>query len=340
MDSILIEPEFTCPVCRTLAATQPIIAEDGFIYHKDCSKDFLQNMAENGKVTFISPMTGEVKGGTFISSKVIESTINLLHQCESTPISTDESDEEVADTMVKAKLGDTHHMAVLGRWHLFGEKQGVPIDVKYGFELVKKAHEQHCIEATAYYGHCLIRGLGTDKNFKDGKDALVDAACEGSGDGRDFAAYTLGFCCKNNMHGFKEDKKKAKKWLNKVLHMPDTNKIWQGYEFKDDEDSSDGQQTQALSDQSSPLPLPNKNDQDTGAKLLFDDNHTAVTMATASTIGNSSYSQPHSYFIGLSDNRKNRCEVCLKSFELKDMFGTRCYACADNELNSKFRYLS
>lgn len=336
MESTLIEPEFTCPVCRTLAGTHPIIAEDGFIYHKECAKDFLHT--KDSDVTFTSPMTGEVKGGTFITSKVIETTINLLQQLESNPTNADGSDEDVEDTIMKAKLGDTYHMAVLGRWHLFGEKQGVELDVNRGYELVRKSHEQHCIEGTAYYGHCLIRGLGTDKNFEVGKAALVDAACEApSGDAKDFAAYTLGFCRKNNMHGFKEDTKKAQKWLKRVVNMPDKNKIWEGYDFKDDNDE---EETQASADQSSILPSP-KNDQDMSTKRLFDDNHTVATMLTASSNGNSLYSQPQSsYFLGLSDNARKECEVCLKSFELKGMFGTRCLTCADNEWDSKFRYLS
>jgi TPR repeat protein len=82
----------------------------------------------------------------------------------------------------------------MGRWHLFGEQPSVEVDVKLGFELVKEAHEMNNIEATAYYGHCLIRGLGVEKNKTDGYELLVDATGEGSGAGKDFAAYTLGFC--------------------------------------------------------------------------------------------------------------------------------------------------
>jgi hypothetical protein len=140
-------------------------------------------------------MTNTVIGGTLITSKIVETTISYLRSPEKcSTIGDSNLDECIADTVVLAKTGSAQHMAILGRWHLFGEQPSVEVDVKLGFELVKEAHEMNNIEATAYYGHCLIRGLGVEKNKTDGYELLVDATGEGSGAGKDFAAYTLGFC--------------------------------------------------------------------------------------------------------------------------------------------------
>ena len=180
MDPKLIRVNFICPVCQGLAATQPVLAEDGFIYHDLCIKEYIDTKNH----TLSSPMKGIIYGSTLITLKAFEPTIKILETCEEPIDGNNHQDEQIADTIMKARLGDLQHMATLGRWHLFGEQAGVERNVSYGFQLVEKAHEGGNIEATAYYGHCLIRGLGTEKNKTEAYEALVDAHSEGSGDGK------------------------------------------------------------------------------------------------------------------------------------------------------------
>lgn len=95
--------------CSSIA-TQPVVAQDGFIYHKDCANDFLQT--EFGKTSFISQVTGKVVGGTLIP--LVEPAIQLFQQCKTKE--TKDEDEGVVDTIMKAKLGDTQCMALLGEY--------------------------------------------------------------------------------------------------------------------------------------------------------------------------------------------------------------------------------
>ena len=192
----MIKVNFVCPLCQALASPQPVLAEDGFIYHYKC----ISIQHKDDDAYRISPMTGARMGSSLVSSQSIKSTIEKLlsDQCNCTG-ENDEQSEKVAEIMIQAKLGDAQCMATLGRWHLFGEQQGVEIHIKCGFDLVKSAHEKNNIEASAYYGHCLVRGLGVTKNKSEGFELLVDAACEGKGEGKDFAAYTLGYCYKKVM---------------------------------------------------------------------------------------------------------------------------------------------
>ena len=180
MNPKLIRVNFICPVCQGLTVTQPVLAEDGFIYHHLCIKEYIDS--KNGKLS--SPMRGIVYGSTLVTLKAFKPTIKMLETCEEPINDNVQHDARIEDTIIKAKLGDPHHMTTLGRWHLFGEQEGVERDVSYGFKLVENAHEEGYIEATAYYGHCLIRGLGTEKNKTDGYEALVDAHSEGSGAGK------------------------------------------------------------------------------------------------------------------------------------------------------------
>lgn len=322
-----VEDEFRCQECGTVATTAPVLAEDGFIYHKGCAKSCLS--FKGGRTTFKSPVTGQVKGGTLISSKTIEWSIKLLQQNKSTS----EQDEEVADIIMKAKLGEVQCMGTLGRWLLFGERSGVDIDVKSGFEWISRAHGENNLEATAYYGHCLIRGLGTEKSKEDGFEALCDAASGGSGDGKDFAAWTLGFCYQKGLHGFKQDAKKATKWMNKVANKPDVSvqkKIWDGYDLFSDEDGS-----QSINTLERPTP---STCGDVGKNMLFNYDYSATTATTISTKDHTSDSNVPLMGVDLLSTTKAQCEQCSNYFERKDLFGSTCQNCALNDFKS-FSYL-
>ena len=106
MDSTKVEIEFICPVCSSVATEQPVLAEDGFIYHKECANDCTQP-----NNSYLSQVTGRVVGGLLIS--LVKPATELLQPCKD--VSTDDS-EEVLDTKMKAQLNDPQSMARLGEY--------------------------------------------------------------------------------------------------------------------------------------------------------------------------------------------------------------------------------
>jgi hypothetical protein len=71
MDPNSLAKEFMCPICNMLPF-DPVIAEDGFVYDKECIDKFIAI----GR----SPMTGEQTGATLISSNSVRETIQVLAQ--------------------------------------------------------------------------------------------------------------------------------------------------------------------------------------------------------------------------------------------------------------------
>ena len=72
MDPNSLAKEFMCPICNMLPF-DPVIAEDGFVYDKECIGKFIAI----GR----SPMIGEQMGATLISSNSVRETIQVLAQC-------------------------------------------------------------------------------------------------------------------------------------------------------------------------------------------------------------------------------------------------------------------
>lgn len=173
-----IAVNFICPVCQKRPLTQHVLAEDGFIYHEECIKKYIHPE----KAVLISPMTRKELGRRLIFSRTIESTLEDLEKCERDCMDVNK-DKIVSETIVNAKIGDLTSMTTLGRWYLFGEQQGIDKDEPRGYDLVKRAAEGND-EAKAYLGHCLIRGLGVEKNKEEGYIMLVETATEGKGVGR------------------------------------------------------------------------------------------------------------------------------------------------------------
>jgi TPR repeat protein len=162
-----------------------VLAEDGFIYHKECIKKYIHPET----AVLISPMTGEELGCRLIFSRTIESTLEDLEKCERDCMDVNkEIDKKVSETILNAKIGDLTSMTTLGRWYLFGEQQGIGKDEPRGYDLVKRAAEGND-EAKAYLGHCLIRGLGVEKNKQEGYILLVETATDGRGVGRGTCLY-------------------------------------------------------------------------------------------------------------------------------------------------------
>eukprot|EP00804_Cyclotella_cryptica_P022862 CCRYP_005064-RA/>CCRYP_005064-RA protein AED:0.10 eAED:0.10 QI:0/-1/0/1/-1/1/1/0/372 len=357
MDKQSIDVNFICPVCQKLPFAHPVLAEDGFIYHEECIKKYIYDE----KPVLISPMTGRELGSRLTFSKAIESTLRDIERCDRDCMGVDiKADKKLSETIVNAKIGDLTSMTTLGRWYLFGERRGIDKDEPRGYGLVKQAAEGND-EAKAYVGHCLIRGLGVEKNREEGHKLLVETATEGRGIGRgkwlrwlfrdeiclnattsdcllgvetDFAAYTLGFCYREGLQGFKCDKKRATKWLGRVIEKPDDLVIW-GYKYDDDSDHClPPQHDTRPGSTSTPQVKQDGGDgsddgihcESTRQKKLLSENESPSAATTISTNQNSNKFYLNS--ASISETTSEKCEVCLGIFELKDMMGTRCHDCA------------
>jgi hypothetical protein len=230
----------------------PVIAEDGFVYDKECIGKFIAI----GR----SPMTGEQMGATLISSNSVRETIQVLAQCVGIDTALlgawpkkqgDLNDFSVTKT--KAMQGDVEHIMILAKWYLFGDKDGIDRDAKLGYKWCERAADLDNPFGKAYQGVCLVCGLGVERDFEEGNDLLVEAAsqevddeargksnslqncrfpCNTSVSNRrfilhpdahfftDFAAFHLGCFYKHGKYGFRLTMKKAQKWFAKVQSKP------------------------------------------------------------------------------------------------------------------------
>lgn len=194
-DSGALVPDIICHVCHTLC-TCPVLAENGKFCHKEC-------------------ICAEVENPIVIPSfieKLIEDQNQIRDDSEIPKPKT--SSELVRETKEKAKAGSASHMALLARWHLFGEQEGVDCDPTEGMNWCKKAIANRNSDAKAYQAICLLHGYGDDieKNFDSGYEQLVESYHEESY----FAAYKLGSYYLAGVHGFRRDHDNALKWLSRA----------------------------------------------------------------------------------------------------------------------------
>jgi hypothetical protein len=251
MDPNSLAKEFMCPICNMLPF-DPVIAEDGFVYDKECIGKFIAI----GR----SPMTGEQMGATLISSISVRETIQVLAQCVGIDTALlgawpkkQENLNDFSVTKTKAVQGDVEHIMILAKWYLFGDKDGIDRDAKLGYEWCERAADLDNSLGKAYQGVCLVCGLGVERDFEEGNDLLVEAAsqevddeargksislqncrfsCNTSVSNRrfilhldahfftDFAAFHLGCFYKHGKYGFRLITKKAQKWFAKVQSKP------------------------------------------------------------------------------------------------------------------------
>jgi len=192
--------EFICPICRVLAM-HPVLAEDGFIYCRDCVEKLFDGYSLH---EVISPMTGETMGRSLIDSDTVKETIEDLTACEelenhihgawAVGEEDTSSNDRVLDTKEKAKQGDVEQMLILATWYLFGEQDGVERDANNGYKWCKLAADQEDMAGKAYQGYCLIRGLGVEREKEDGYELLIEAASQQSnpvGRGKKFVECAL-----------------------------------------------------------------------------------------------------------------------------------------------------
>lgn len=192
MDPTSLAVEFICPICHVLP-TNPALADDGFIYDKECIDDFIRR---NESDVIISPMTKEPMLDTLIISDAVKETIRELIACDelengirgawaNEKKGKSSSRDRVLDAKTKAKQGDVKQMVTLAEWYLFGETDlGVECDANEGYKWCKLAadEDEDEIVGKAYQGYCLIRGLGVETDWEDGYELLVEVASQESSD--------------------------------------------------------------------------------------------------------------------------------------------------------------
>ena len=218
MDSNRLVSKYTCNICNTLAK-RPVLAEDGHIYHETCLETHLKRCIDSDE-SISSPVTKKPIGTQTIQPVTIPRYIEKLTSyegIEQVSLGRDDSSQHETNKemirVTKEKASQSaQHMALLGRWYLFGEKDDIDCDVKRGIELCQAADLLGDCNAKAYLGLCLFCGFGVEKDREEGFEQLIKAAIKGSA----FASYKLGCYYFSGTHGFKEDRKKAFKWLTRA----------------------------------------------------------------------------------------------------------------------------
>lgn len=134
--------------------------------------------------------------------------------------------------------------------------------------------------------------------------------------------------------GFKQDEKKATKWLNKVVNKPDDKLIWDPYEFNDDVKANE-----LISESAQPDEGVVKDSTGVSKLPLFDDAHSSATITTASLTNDPSTQfidiSEKLNFLSLTRETTAKCEVCKQVFESKDLMSTTCRKCFDEDINSR-----
>ena len=220
MDSNRLVLKYTCKICNILPK-RPVLAEDGHFYHEACFKTHYKECIDSD-VSILSPVTKKPIGTQTIQPVTIPRYIEKLTSYEeglelgsldSNASSQQERNSEmIRVTKEKSEQGSAQHMALLGRWYLLGEEDGIDCDIKRGIELCQAADLLGDCNAKAYLGLCLFCGFGVEKDREEGFAQLVEAAIEGSA----FAAYKLGCYYFSGTHGFKNDRRSALKWLTRA----------------------------------------------------------------------------------------------------------------------------
>ena len=187
MDPNSLAIELICPICHVLP-TDPVIAEDGFIYCNVCIKELIDR---DDSRQIPSPMTRAIIGKTLIHSDIVEETIRKLTECEELDddlrgkwpnLRFTTGNELLETTTTMAKGGDLEAMTLLARWNIFGEIDAA--NPKEGYLWCRRAAGQGSMVGKAYQGYCLIRGFGVEVDWEEGYELLVEAASEEDPGGR------------------------------------------------------------------------------------------------------------------------------------------------------------
>ena len=131
-----------------------------------------------------------------------EISVNIESWCEE-----DTGNPEIAELLVKAKVGDASAQDFLGTLYLVGEK--VPKNERKGCYWIKKAAEQGVATSQVSYGVAVQQGLGGIKsNYAEAIIWFLKAAEQNE----DMAQYNLGLAYSTGK-GVPRDTEEANKWF-------------------------------------------------------------------------------------------------------------------------------
>ena len=187
VDVKTLAPRFACKVCGYLPEERPFVAEDGHFYHEECLRDLFRRAGADAAAV-VSPATGRGMGTKAIFAKTIKCLIAKIaaHDDVDRRLLRPDSGarasaERVRLATERARAGAAKDMALLARWHLFGEQEGFDCDSTEGYYWSEKAADAGDADGMAYQGLYLLNGHGVERNRNEAFELLVDAANEGSG---------------------------------------------------------------------------------------------------------------------------------------------------------------
>ena len=184
MDTDEIVRLYICQICKQLPKSI-VTATDGHFYCLGCIQQHLETRSVLGVI--LSPVSGKPIDKTLITPITIQA---LIDDCVASGLvdsrylgnwnesGSEEGSKSVKDTFEKANKGQAKYMSIIGRWYLFGEKEGIESNEDEAYRWCKKAADLDDVDGMAYLGYCLIHGCGVDKNKEDGFELLVDSATE------------------------------------------------------------------------------------------------------------------------------------------------------------------
>jgi hypothetical protein len=194
MDLRALASLYICRVCGKLpirraagkegGEDRPVAAQDGHFYHESCIKREFERAGAGG---IISPVTNNEMGATLIHAKTVQCFLEKLTRNGTVDRGLLEDSREkefdlIRETKEKAEGGSFEHMALLGRWHLLNEVEGVKQNATEGFGWCKKAGDGGDCNGMAYQAIWLIHGDDEiEKNWYEGSELLLEAAHKGSG---------------------------------------------------------------------------------------------------------------------------------------------------------------
>ena len=211
-----VAAEYVCPLTLGLLV-DPVVAKDGQIYERSHILAWLSRNAT-------SPVTREPMGTELtpvplirnsieklVSSGAIEGDIAEAWQKASAKKRADET--KVKETRAKAEGGDGYAMYLLGLWYRSG-RGGLAQDAVQSRAWLERSAAARDPRGLAYFGCCLLNGIGGPQDIAFGLVNVTEAA----GLGSDLSAYRLGWAFFEGGHGLPKDPVRARYWLGKLTN--------------------------------------------------------------------------------------------------------------------------
>ena len=211
-----VAAEYVCPLTLELPV-DPVMAKDGRIYERSHILAWLSRNAT-------SPITSEPMGTELtpvplirntieklVSSGAIEGDIAEAWQKASAKKRADET--KVKEMRAKAEGGDGDAMYCLGMCYRSG-RGGLAQDAVQSRAWLERSAAARDPRGLAYFGCCLLNGIGGPQDIAFGLVNVTEAA----GLGSEFGAHSLGRGFFVGGWGLPKDHVRARFWLEKVVN--------------------------------------------------------------------------------------------------------------------------